>query len=111
MGDQRLDSGVNSRIVDGVKIVQHQEEVGRQRYQVVDEGGNQRIDWRRGRCGERTLNVLADRRVDLLQGGDEVTEETRGIVVPLIEREPRHGVWQPPHPRADQGGFAKTGRR
>ena len=71
VGDQRLDGFVHGGGVDGVKIVQHQQEFSRQRQQLVGEYAHEHLDGRRVGGGQGALHRLPDRGGDLLQRGDE----------------------------------------
>ena len=76
--------------VDDVVVVEHQHDIVRDGVEVVKQSDKARLARRLGRLQERerTCRTRGRRR---LQRGDKVRPEQRGIVVALVEREPRHG--------------------
>ena len=76
--------------VDDVVVVEHQHDIVRDGAELVEQRGEDRFDRRLGRLQERerTCTDPGHRR---LQRGDQVGPEQRGIVVALVEREPRRG--------------------
>ena len=82
-----------------------------QAVEVVDEGGDQRIERRQDRGpqqGERVGAGVGEERAD---SGDEVTQEDADVAVALVEGEPGAGIGTMIEPVAEQGGFAEAGRR
>ena len=75
--------------VDDVVVVEHQHDLASDGAQLVEQDGQHRFDRRRlGRlqAGQR---ARADAGRHRLQRGDQVGPEGHGIVVGLVEREPR----------------------
>ena len=78
--------------LDDVVVVEHQHDVVRDGVEVVEQGGEDRLDRRRlGRLQERE-RVVADPGRGRLERGDDVRPEHRRIVVALVERQPRRGA-------------------
>ncbi len=76
--------------VDDVVVVEHQHDIVRDGVEVVKQIDKARLARRLGRLQERERScAIPGRR--RLQRGDKIRPEQRGIVVALVEREPRHG--------------------
>ena len=76
--------------LDDVVVVEHQHDIVRDCAEVVEQSGQDRFDRRLGRLQERE-RTCTDSGRRRLQRGDQVRPEHRGIVVALVEREPRRG--------------------
>jgi hypothetical protein len=57
---------------------------------------------------ERTQDPFSDVRGDRLKSGDEVSQKARGVVVPLVQRQPGGRSPATGYPFAKQGGFAEA---
>ena len=100
---------VDRRSIDGVVVVQHQEEAIWQGRKVVEHGRQDRLGWRRLRGLERGQRALSHGRGDRLQRGDQISQETGWVAVPFVQRQP--GGWQAAGgcPFAGQRSLAKPG--
>ena len=76
--------------VDDVVVVEHQHDIARDGVEVVKESDQARLVRRLGRLQERERTCTSRGRAGI-QRGDKVRPEQRGIVVALVEREPRNG--------------------
>jgi hypothetical protein len=72
---------------DEVVIIEHQDQRPRP-VELVQEDGERFIE--RAALERQCCDVMADARVDPLEGGNEVGQEASRIVVARVEREPGH---------------------
>jgi hypothetical protein len=88
MLDQKGDCFVNDGCFNDVVIVKDQDGGLRRRTDLIDQCGQQWLDpgrWRHMLCDRR---IAVDVWISRLHGGRHVREETHGIVIAGIEREP-----------------------
>ena len=78
--------------LDDVVVVEHQDDVVRDCVEVVQQGVEDRLDGRLMRLQER-VRTRGDPGRCCLERGDKVWPEQPGIVVALVERKPRRGVF------------------
>ncbi|HEY0617443.1 MAG TPA: hypothetical protein VGD15_07640 [Kribbella sp.] len=92
--------------LDDVVVVEHQHDIVRDGVEFVEKGGKPRFGRRLGR-----MQIKGD--CSLVQRGDKIRPKHFGIVVALIEREPRRGlsrVGSGRQPLRQQGGLPEPGR-
>jgi hypothetical protein len=77
--------------VDHVVVVEHEHDVVGQGGQVIQQGGEDRVDGRLRRLQQRQ-RTRADPGHRLVQRGHEVGPEHCGVVVALVQGEPRRGA-------------------
>jgi len=108
---------VNGQRPDAVIIIQDENEPARAGSDVVDQGREQHLPWRRFGTLQHGFNAPADAPIHALQGRQEVGQETGRVAVGLIKGEPsesprrvfaRLEVLQP---AGDQGRLAIAGWR
>jgi hypothetical protein len=75
---------------DDVVVIEHQHHIVRDGVEVVKQDDKARLVRRLGRLQERE-RTCTNRGRALIQGGDKIRPEQRGIVVALVKRKPRHG--------------------
>ena len=105
---------VHRRRVDDVVIVEHQRERRCHVGNVIDQRSEQDFRRRGLRTVQHGLHGVADGRINLLQGGDQVREEARRIAVAFVEREPRQRPVLPfgaGAPFAEERRLTKAGGR
>ena len=105
---------MNRRRVDDVIVVEDQHKRRGNVGNVIDQRGQQHFRRRGLRTLQHGLRGVTDGRIDLLQRGDEVREETRRIAVALVEREPGQRPALPGGagaPFTQQRGLAEAGGR
>ena len=95
--------------IDRVIIIKDEQKVLRDGGNFVEQGGQNGFDLQRLGGLERSQQPLANSRLDRLQRGDQVRDEPRRIVIPLIQRQPGDRPPATGDPFADQGGLAKAG--
>jgi hypothetical protein len=119
---QQKGQGLVHRLaVDGVVVVQRQDQATWQRRELVQHDGQDRIGRRRLRGLQRGQRALAHAGDNRLQRGDQIGKKANGVAVPFVQRQPgdprlwrliqeKRGSRQGCEPCADQGGFAGAGR-
>jgi hypothetical protein len=107
---QKKGQGVVDRpCIDGVVVVEDEYEIVRDGCDLVEQGRQNRFGRRRLGGPEHTRHPFPDIRHDRLQGGDEVSEKARGVVVPLVQRQPGDGSIGTGGPFAEKRGLAEAG--
>ena len=95
--------------IDHMVVVEDKDEIVRQGGDLVEQGGQDRCGRQRRRGVEHSHHPRPDLRRDRLQGSDEVGEEARRVVIPVVQREPGGRAVAPGDPCADEGGLAEAG--
>jgi hypothetical protein len=92
--------------VDDVVVVEHQHDIVRDGVEFVEERGKPRF-------GRRLGTMQINRNCSLVQRGDKIRPKHFGIVVALVEREPRRAlsrVGSGRQPLRQQRGLPEPGR-
>ena len=122
MFEQEPHPGMDRLRVDGVIIVEHEHKIrsraGRRFCRagayLVQQCAQQHFDWRGWVRVQQRKSALADAGFHLLDRGDEVGPEKRGIVVVMVKRNPCHAVTVVRgccEPFRQQRAFPEPGRR
>ena len=91
MVDKKGDSVVDGLSVDDMVVVEHQHEIVGNGADLIQQSPEQHFDrWRLSRAQQGQC-ALAHPGMYLLQRGDEVGPEERGVIVALIKRDPCRG--------------------
>jgi hypothetical protein len=99
--------------LDHVVVVEHQDDVARDRIQIVEKRGQNGLQRRLRRLEERERSGTHV-GYGVLQRSDQVSPEQAGVVVALVERQPRRRapvVRSGRHPLRDERRLAEPGRR
>ena len=112
--EQQTDGLVDGDLVDGMVVIQDQQAGGRAGSHIVDQLGDQDVDGGQAGRLEQTRHDPAQAGLHRLQGGDQVGEKARGVVVAPVQREPGHlwpasSVIPTVDPLDHQGGLAIAG--
>src|SRR5260370_20743621 len=98
--------------LDHMVVIEHEREVlSRPSHEVVGEQRQHGLWFRRLWEAEQSERTSAKVGVKRLQGGNEIREETRGLIVLRLKREPGDGRARGSPPLGQQGRFPKTGAR
>ena len=106
-------SVVHLRRVEHVVVVQHEDDLRRHGFDLVEQCGERRLRHRRGR-GQQLQRRVADPGHRRLEGGHQVRPEQRGVVVPAVQGQPgdrRAGRGRRAEPFGEQRRLAEAGRR
>ena len=90
-------------------IVQDEDEMVRDGGDFIEQGCQNRFDWRRLRGLEHSQHPCSNIRCNRLQSRDEVSQKAGGVVIPFVQRQPGDRSLATGNPFADQRGFAKPG--
>ena len=90
-------------------VVQYEDEMVRDGGDFIEQGCQNRFDWRWLRGLERSQHSCANICRNRLQSSDEVSQKTGGVIIPFIQRQPGDRPPATGDPFADQRGFAKAG--
>jgi hypothetical protein len=106
--EQEPERGVHRPSLDQLVVVDHQQHLARLGGQLVDQGGDQPLERRRGRRAQQRGELLGELRLHPVQGGQGVAPEPCRVVVAGVQRQPGQ---RPPGggPAGQQGGPAGPG--
>ena len=101
--------------VEQVVVVENEDNKRRERGDLVQQRGEDRLELRRLRCAERGDDPRVKVRSDRQQGRSEVREEAGGVAVPLVEGQPRNAQLrvdpgETGDPFGKERGLAEAGR-
>ena len=99
--------------VDDVVVVEHEHDVVRDRAELVDQRGEDRLDRRRLRHPEERQRARTDPGRHRAQRRDQVRPEHGGLVVARVQGQPRHGLGASRRgcqPLGEQRRLAEAGR-
>ncbi len=98
---------------DHVIVIEHQQRAVRIRPggQFVDQGCHQRFERRRSGRAEQRGNPFANCRTCPLKRSHHVAPEPGRVVIPCVQRQPRHRLLTAPRPVGQQDRLAVSGRR
>ncbi|MDQ4068558.1 MAG: hypothetical protein M3203_03640, partial [Actinomycetota bacterium] len=111
--DQEEHRLLNVEGLDDVVVVQHQDDIVGERFEVVEQAGDDRFQRRRRglQCAQCVGSYISGS--DLAHGGDDIGPEQRRVAVTPVERQPRRlrlGAFGG-EPLREQRGLAEAGRR
>src|ERR671916_2120492 len=106
--EQKDEGIVNRSGVNNVVVIEDQDEIVRDGGGLVEQGSQKRFGRRRLRGPEHTQDTFSYIRGNGLQGSDEVSQEARGVVIPLVQRQPRGWSLDTGDPFANQRGFTRA---
>ena len=75
----------------------------------IEQGRQNRFDWRWLRGLEHTQHPFSNIRRNRLQRSDEVGQKACGVAIPFVQRQPGGRSLATGDPFADQRGFPKAG--
>ena len=107
--DQEGQGVVDRPGIEDVVVVENEDDIARDGGDVVEQGRQRRLEWRGLRRLEHGQYPFADPGRNRLQRPDEIGQETAGVAVAFIERQPRHRSPAARDPFADQRGLAEAG--
>src|SRR5687768_6722526 len=90
---QKGKSIVNRFGINQVVVVKHKQEIVWEDGDFIEQGRQNRFDWRWLRGLEYTQHAIANIRRNRLQRSDEIYQKASRVVIPLIQRQP--GGWLP----------------
>ena len=97
--------------VDGVIIVEHEDEIFRHGADFIQERRQNRFDGSLLGRLEHRQHFCTDTRLHRLQSGNEIHQEAWKVAIPFVQRQPCRRSPAGGDPFARQGGFPESGRR
>ena len=107
--EQKGEGFVNRFGINHMVVVQDEDEIVRDGGDFIEQGCQNRFDWRWLRGLEHTQHPFSNIRRNRLQSSDEVSQKAGGVVIPFVQRQPGDRSPATGDPFADQRGFAKAG--
>ncbi len=95
--------------IDDVVVVEDEDETVLDGGDLVEQGRQDRFCWWRLGGEKGAKRAFSDLRGDRPQGGDEVGQEARGVVVPFVKRQPGGRSRETGDPFAEERGLAEAG--
>ena len=114
--EQERDRLVHRPCLDHVVVVKHEHDLPGRPRQVVEQRRKRHIDRKGRRIVHKVQQLGTNARLDPLQRGNQVPQQTRKVVVSVVQRQPgdpRRGLTTRavPDPVGDQSGLAEASRR
>ncbi len=106
--DHKGEGDVNRLGIDDVVVVKDQNEPVREAGDFIEQSSQNNVVRRWPRGLERAHHPFSDFRRNRLQGGDQVKQKARGIVIPVVERQPGGRSPAACDPFADHAWFCRS---
>jgi hypothetical protein len=107
--EQEGEGIVNGSGIDEVVVVEDDNEIVRDGVNFVEQGCQDSFGRRWLGGLERAQHPFSDIRRDRPQGGDEVSQKARGVVIPFVQRQPGGRPTATGEPFTEERGFAEAG--
>src|SRR6266567_7885120 len=107
--DEIGEGNVNRFGIKHVVVVKDEDEMVRERGDLIEQGRQDCFGWRWLRGLKHTQHPFPNIRRNRLQSSDQVRQKACGVVIPFVQRQPGDRSLDEGDPCTDQRGFPKAG--